>query len=172
MLLVAGRRRAFHQNVLISCHVVGVTTWSWVLAHPSVELFVRAVVNALFFLETGSFHFANTFFSPSPSQSDTWDSIPLYFISRLCKLSLYGTENPEITISRLNTVYFILSWLCLDCKFLFVRVTDIHILNSYSTVTWQFQCGLICEKSTSFLPITASVQFIKVPAQPPIPLTR
>ncbi|XP_054029271.1 tectonic-2 [Dryobates pubescens] len=43
---------------------------------------------------------------------------------------------------------------------------------SYSTVIWQFQCGLICENTTSFLPITASVQFIKVPAQPPIPLTR
>ncbi|NXH21079.1 TECT2 protein, partial [Bucco capensis] len=43
---------------------------------------------------------------------------------------------------------------------------------SYSTVIWQFQCGLICENSISFLPITASVQFIKVPAQPPIPLTR
>ncbi|NXW65948.1 TECT2 protein, partial [Eurystomus gularis] len=43
---------------------------------------------------------------------------------------------------------------------------------SYSTVIWQFQCGLICENSTSFLPITASVQFIKVPAQPPVPLTR
>ncbi|NXY88578.1 TECT2 protein, partial [Alcedo cyanopectus] len=43
---------------------------------------------------------------------------------------------------------------------------------SYSTVIWQFQCGLICGNSPSFLPITASVQFIKVPAQPPIPLTR
>ncbi|XP_049660417.1 tectonic-2 isoform X3 [Accipiter gentilis] len=43
---------------------------------------------------------------------------------------------------------------------------------SYSTVIWQFQCGLICENSISFLPITASVQFIKVPAQPPIPMTR
>ncbi|NXS52180.1 TECT2 protein, partial [Brachypteracias leptosomus] len=43
---------------------------------------------------------------------------------------------------------------------------------SYSTVIWQFQCGLICENITSVLPITASVQFIKVPAQPPIPLTR
>ncbi|NXC17786.1 TECT2 protein, partial [Corythaeola cristata] len=43
---------------------------------------------------------------------------------------------------------------------------------SYSTVIWQFQCGLICENSVSFLPITASVQFIKVPAQPPIPMTR
>ncbi|XP_051490116.1 tectonic-2 isoform X2 [Apus apus] len=43
---------------------------------------------------------------------------------------------------------------------------------SYSTVRWQFQCGLTCENSISFLPITASVQFIKVPAQPPIPMTR
>ncbi|XP_068268768.1 tectonic-2 isoform X2 [Nyctibius grandis] len=43
---------------------------------------------------------------------------------------------------------------------------------SYSTVTWQFQCGLTCENSISFLPITASVQFVKVPAQPPIPMTR
>ncbi|XP_074966849.1 V-type proton ATPase 116 kDa subunit a 2-like [Phalacrocorax aristotelis] len=42
---------------------------------------------------------------------------------------------------------------------------------SYSTVIWQFQCGLTCENSVSFLPITASVQFIKVPAQPPIPMT-
>ncbi|NXM67519.1 TECT2 protein, partial [Serilophus lunatus] len=50
-----------------------------------------------------------------------------------------------------------------------------HILAvqiSYSTVTWQFQCGLGCRNSLSFLPITASVQFIKVPAQPPIPVTR
>ncbi|NXG58312.1 TECT2 protein, partial [Hemiprocne comata] len=43
---------------------------------------------------------------------------------------------------------------------------------SYSTVIWQFQCGLTCANSISFLPITASVQFIKVPAQPPIPMTR
>uniref|UniRef100_A0A8C4KD15 Tectonic family member 2 n=1 Tax=Dromaius novaehollandiae TaxID=8790 RepID=A0A8C4KD15_DRONO len=42
---------------------------------------------------------------------------------------------------------------------------------SYSTVIWQFQCGLTCE-NLNFLPITASVHFIKVPAQPPIPLTR
>ncbi|NXA03979.1 TECT2 protein, partial [Sapayoa aenigma] len=50
-----------------------------------------------------------------------------------------------------------------------------HILAvqiSYSTVTWQFQCGLGCRNSLSFLPITASVQFIKVPAQPPPPRTR
>ncbi|NXS06606.1 TECT2 protein, partial [Neodrepanis coruscans] len=50
-----------------------------------------------------------------------------------------------------------------------------HILAvqiSYSTVTWQFQCGLGCRNSLSFLPITASVQFIKVPAQPPAPVTR
>ncbi|NXT73329.1 TECT2 protein, partial [Zapornia atra] len=43
---------------------------------------------------------------------------------------------------------------------------------SYSTVIWQFQCGLTCENSVSFLPITASVQFIQVPAQPPVPMTR
>ncbi|XP_064531221.1 tectonic-2 [Pseudopipra pipra] len=43
---------------------------------------------------------------------------------------------------------------------------------SYSTVLWQFQCGLSCGNSLSFLPITASVQFIKVPAQPPVRKTR
>ncbi|XP_065424604.1 uncharacterized protein LOC101944206 [Chrysemys picta bellii] len=43
---------------------------------------------------------------------------------------------------------------------------------SFSTVIWQFQCGIICENKSSSLPITASVQFIKVPAQPPIPMTR
>ncbi|KFP69568.1 Tectonic-2, partial [Acanthisitta chloris] len=43
---------------------------------------------------------------------------------------------------------------------------------SYSTVLWQFQCGLSCGNSLSFLPITASVQFIQVPAQPPVPVTR
>ncbi|NWI95263.1 TECT2 protein, partial [Pitta sordida] len=50
-----------------------------------------------------------------------------------------------------------------------------HILAvqiSYSTVTWQFQCGLGCRNSLSFLPITVSVQFIEVPAQPPVPVTR
>ncbi|KAM6403883.1 tectonic-2 [Rhynochetos jubatus] len=43
---------------------------------------------------------------------------------------------------------------------------------SYSTVIWQFQCGLTCENSISFLPLSASVQFVKVPAQPPVPMTR
>ncbi|NXL90816.1 TECT2 protein, partial [Alectura lathami] len=43
---------------------------------------------------------------------------------------------------------------------------------SYSTVMWQFQCGLSCENTVSLLPITASVQFIEVPARPPIPMTR
>ncbi|NXC37473.1 TECT2 protein, partial [Campylorhamphus procurvoides] len=43
---------------------------------------------------------------------------------------------------------------------------------SYSTVLWQFQCGLSCANSLSFLPITASVQFIEVPAQPPAPRAR
>ncbi|XP_050174705.1 tectonic-2 [Myiozetetes cayanensis] len=39
---------------------------------------------------------------------------------------------------------------------------------SYSTVLWQFQCGLSCGNTLSSLPITASVQFIEVPAQPPV----
>uniref|UniRef100_A0A8C3L6R8 Tectonic family member 2 n=1 Tax=Chrysolophus pictus TaxID=9089 RepID=A0A8C3L6R8_CHRPC len=43
---------------------------------------------------------------------------------------------------------------------------------SYSTVTWQFQCGLTCENTASLLPITAAVQFIRVPARPPVPMTR
>ncbi|XP_019394445.1 PREDICTED: tectonic-2 isoform X1 [Crocodylus porosus] len=43
---------------------------------------------------------------------------------------------------------------------------------SFSTVTWQFQCGIICENKPSYFPIAVSVQFIKVPAQPPIPKTR
>uniref|UniRef100_A0A8C8SFA6 Tectonic family member 2 n=1 Tax=Pelusios castaneus TaxID=367368 RepID=A0A8C8SFA6_9SAUR len=42
---------------------------------------------------------------------------------------------------------------------------------SFSTVIWQFQCGIICENKSSPLPLTASVQFIKIPAQPPIPMT-
>uniref|UniRef100_A0A8C3GV38 Tectonic family member 2 n=1 Tax=Corvus moneduloides TaxID=1196302 RepID=A0A8C3GV38_CORMO len=46
------------------------------------------------------------------------------------------------------------------------------VQTSYSTVLWQFQCGLGCKNTLSFLPITASVQFIEVPAQPPIPVTR
>uniref|UniRef100_U3K3W3 Tectonic family member 2 n=2 Tax=Ficedula albicollis TaxID=59894 RepID=U3K3W3_FICAL len=43
---------------------------------------------------------------------------------------------------------------------------------SYSTVLWQFQCGIGCKNTLSILPITASVQFIEVPAQPPPPVTR
>ncbi|POI34674.1 hypothetical protein CIB84_001577, partial [Bambusicola thoracicus] len=43
---------------------------------------------------------------------------------------------------------------------------------SYSTVIWQFQCSLPCENTTSLLPITAAVQFIRVPAQPPVPMAR
>uniref|UniRef100_A0A8C5UC36 Tectonic-1-3 domain-containing protein n=1 Tax=Malurus cyaneus samueli TaxID=2593467 RepID=A0A8C5UC36_9PASS len=43
---------------------------------------------------------------------------------------------------------------------------------SYSAVLWQFQCGLGCKNTVSFLPITASVQFIQIPAQPPPPVTR
>ncbi|XP_023372631.1 tectonic-2 [Otolemur garnettii] len=41
-----------------------------------------------------------------------------------------------------------------------------------SSVNWQYQCGLTCEDKTDLFPISASVQFIKVPAQLPRPLTR
>ncbi|XP_077164734.1 tectonic-2 [Paroedura picta] len=43
---------------------------------------------------------------------------------------------------------------------------------SFSTVTWQVQCPLTCEDKVGFLPISAAVQFIKIPAQPPVPKTR
>nr|XP_030715926.1 tectonic-2 isoform X3 [Globicephala melas] len=42
----------------------------------------------------------------------------------------------------------------------------------FSSVSWQFQCGLTCEDEVSLFPISASVQFIKIPAQLPRPLTR
>nr|XP_058896643.1 tectonic-2 isoform X3 [Kogia breviceps] len=42
----------------------------------------------------------------------------------------------------------------------------------FSSVTWQFQCGLTCEDEASLFPVSASVQFIKIPAQLPRPLTR
>uniref|UniRef100_A0A8C0ZLX5 Tectonic-2 n=1 Tax=Castor canadensis TaxID=51338 RepID=A0A8C0ZLX5_CASCN len=42
----------------------------------------------------------------------------------------------------------------------------------FSTVNWQYQCGLTCEDKASLLPISASVQFIQIPAQLPRPLTR
>lgn len=42
----------------------------------------------------------------------------------------------------------------------------------FSTVTWQYQCGLTCEDRADFLPLSASVQFIKIPAQMPHPPTR
>ncbi|XP_045056909.2 tectonic-2 isoform X2 [Desmodus rotundus] len=41
-----------------------------------------------------------------------------------------------------------------------------------SSMNWQFQCGLTCELQADLLPLSASVQFIKIPAQPPRPLTR
>uniref|UniRef100_A0A8C3XBZ3 Tectonic family member 2 n=1 Tax=Catagonus wagneri TaxID=51154 RepID=A0A8C3XBZ3_9CETA len=41
-----------------------------------------------------------------------------------------------------------------------------------SSVTWQYQCGLTCEDNADLFPISASVQFIKIPAQLPCPLTR
>ncbi|XP_004430123.1 PREDICTED: tectonic-2 isoform X1 [Ceratotherium simum simum] len=42
----------------------------------------------------------------------------------------------------------------------------------FSSVNWQFQCGLTCEEKADLFPITASVQFIKIPAQLPRPPTR
>ncbi|XP_075852580.1 tectonic-2 isoform X2 [Microcebus murinus] len=42
----------------------------------------------------------------------------------------------------------------------------------FSTVNWQYQCGLACENKSDLFPIGASVQFINVPAQLPQPLTR
>ncbi|MEJ1282096.1 tectonic-2 [Cricetulus griseus] len=42
----------------------------------------------------------------------------------------------------------------------------------FSTVTWQYQCGLTCEDKADLLPLSASVQFIKIPAQMPPPPTR
>ncbi|XP_048199069.1 tectonic-2 [Perognathus longimembris pacificus] len=42
----------------------------------------------------------------------------------------------------------------------------------FSTVNWQYQCGLICEDKASLLPLSAAVQFIQIPAQLPRPLTR
>ncbi|XP_030677481.1 tectonic-2 isoform X3 [Nomascus leucogenys] len=42
----------------------------------------------------------------------------------------------------------------------------------FSSVNWQYQCGLTCEHKADLLPISASVQFIKIPAQLPLPLTR
>ncbi|XP_011844278.1 PREDICTED: tectonic-2 [Mandrillus leucophaeus] len=42
----------------------------------------------------------------------------------------------------------------------------------FSSVNWQYQCGLTCDHKADLLPISASVQFIKIPAQLPRPLTR
>ncbi|XP_030073527.1 tectonic-2 isoform X2 [Microcaecilia unicolor] len=42
---------------------------------------------------------------------------------------------------------------------------------SYSTAVWQFQCNSACENYSQSFPISASVQFIKIPAQPPPPVT-
>ncbi|XP_062038368.1 tectonic-2 isoform X2 [Lepus europaeus] len=42
----------------------------------------------------------------------------------------------------------------------------------FSTVNWQYQCGLTCEDKAGLLPLGVSVRFIKIPAQPPRPLTR
>ncbi|XP_029333660.1 tectonic-2 [Mus caroli] len=42
----------------------------------------------------------------------------------------------------------------------------------FSTVTWQYQCGLTCGDKAGLLPLSASVEFINVPAQMPHPPTR
>ncbi|XP_010598111.1 tectonic-2 isoform X2 [Loxodonta africana] len=42
----------------------------------------------------------------------------------------------------------------------------------FSSVDWQYQCGLTCEDKADLFPLSASVQFIKIPAQLPRPLTR
>lgn len=40
----------------------------------------------------------------------------------------------------------------------------------FSTVTWQYQCGLTCEEDKAdLLPLSASVKFINIPAQMPRP---
>ncbi|XP_004690684.1 PREDICTED: tectonic-2 [Condylura cristata] len=54
-------------------------------------------------------------------------------------------------------------------------VTQQEILSvetRFSSASWQFQCGLTCEDTADFFPLSASVQFIKIPAQLPRPLTR
>ncbi|XP_056677864.1 tectonic-2 isoform X4 [Monodelphis domestica] len=40
---------------------------------------------------------------------------------------------------------------------------------SFSPVTWQFECGMTCEDKPSLFLISASVQFIKIPPEPPLP---
>ncbi|XP_072206757.1 tectonic-2 isoform X2 [Excalfactoria chinensis] len=52
------------------------------------------------------------------------------------------------------------------------REEILAVQTSYSTITWQFQCGLPCENTASLLPITAAVEFIRVPARPPVPMSR
>ncbi|XP_060049234.1 tectonic-2 isoform X2 [Erinaceus europaeus] len=42
----------------------------------------------------------------------------------------------------------------------------------FSSVNWQFQCGLTCEEKVNLFPVSAAVQFIKIPVQLPPPLTR
>ncbi|XP_077015720.1 tectonic-2 isoform X2 [Tamandua tetradactyla] len=42
----------------------------------------------------------------------------------------------------------------------------------FSSVNWQYQCGLTCEDKANFFPISAEVQFIQIPAHLPRPLTR
>ncbi|XP_070619251.1 tectonic-2 isoform X2 [Erythrolamprus reginae] len=41
-----------------------------------------------------------------------------------------------------------------------------------TTTTWQVPCALACPENFTSFPISAAVEFIKVPAQPPVPKTR
>ncbi|XP_006910037.1 tectonic-2 [Pteropus alecto] len=54
-------------------------------------------------------------------------------------------------------------------------VTQQEILGAetrFSSVSWRFQCGLTCDDKADLFPLSVSVQFIKIPAQLPRPLTR
>ncbi|XP_010602606.1 tectonic-2 isoform X3 [Fukomys damarensis] len=42
----------------------------------------------------------------------------------------------------------------------------------FSAVDWQYQCGLACQDTSDFFLLSASVRFIKIPAQLPRALTR
>lgn len=110
MLPAASIHRASHQeshggsNKIILCCV---------LLHGRA---VGAVLNALFFPETGNFRSANTS-SPPPSQSlsNMWNSIlPHYQTVQV--LPLYNMENPGIINLLINTVCFVFSCLCLGSK--------------------------------------------------------
>ncbi|KAM4827229.1 tectonic-2 isoform 2-T2 [Thomomys bottae] len=53
-----------------------------------------------------------------------------------------------------------------------VQQEVVAVETRFSTLDWQYQCGLTCKDKASLLPISAAVQFIQIPAQLPRPLTR